>query len=363
MDGSTDTDKTNDSVWNFHVWNEAWFSRPDLIDPKFSGWQAIDATPQEQSDGAYQCGPCPLISIKQGQKVDYDWTFIFGEVNADVYNYVETKNGDYKQISTQPDSVGFNISTKAVGKNEREDVTLLYKFPEGSKEERASFNALEQQKELQVSGRLIIGDTQVGDPIKIMVELSSNKPVEGKSTAKVVINGNIIYYNGKQGDQIYNVTKNVDLPADGSEVNLAFVIEEDKYLKYLKLNHEIDFRVLVYSDADADVDTLLYKRFTFQEEEPKVLVGEKIDENEQGGFKVSFKNPLSIPLTNAEFTVEGSGAVSKQKSSPITIAPKQTATVAFDLKGAKKKGERIIKAQISSNELETIHSIKEVTIV
>jgi len=111
------------------------------------------------------------------------------------------------------------------------------------------------------------------------------------------------------------------------------------------------------------VDTLLYKRFTFQEEEPKILIGEKIDENEQGGFKVSFRNPLSIPLTNAQFSVEGSGVVSKQTSAPITIEPKQTATVAFDLKGAKKKGDRIVKAQISSNELETIHSFREVTVV
>jgi len=37
---------------NFHVWNDAWMARPDL--PKgYGGWQAIDATPQELSDGQY----------------------------------------------------------------------------------------------------------------------------------------------------------------------------------------------------------------------------------------------------------------------------------------------------------------------
>jgi len=41
-----------DSIWNFHVWNEVWFARPDL--PKgYGGWQAIDSTPQEKSDGSY----------------------------------------------------------------------------------------------------------------------------------------------------------------------------------------------------------------------------------------------------------------------------------------------------------------------
>lgn len=43
-----------DSVWNFHVWNEVWMSRPD-IDRMYGGWQAIDATPQESSGGMNIC--------------------------------------------------------------------------------------------------------------------------------------------------------------------------------------------------------------------------------------------------------------------------------------------------------------------
>ena len=45
-----DLKKGHDSVWNFHVWNEAWMTRPDL-DSGLGGWQAVDATPQETSDG------------------------------------------------------------------------------------------------------------------------------------------------------------------------------------------------------------------------------------------------------------------------------------------------------------------------
>ena len=40
-----------DSIWNFHVWNEAWMTRDDLPDPSYNGWQIIDATPQEESEG------------------------------------------------------------------------------------------------------------------------------------------------------------------------------------------------------------------------------------------------------------------------------------------------------------------------
>ena len=32
------------------MWNESFFTRPDLPDG-FDGWQALDATPQETSDG------------------------------------------------------------------------------------------------------------------------------------------------------------------------------------------------------------------------------------------------------------------------------------------------------------------------
>ena len=39
-------------MWNFHVWNECWMARPDL-QAGYGGWQAVDATPQETSDGIY----------------------------------------------------------------------------------------------------------------------------------------------------------------------------------------------------------------------------------------------------------------------------------------------------------------------
>ena len=41
-----------DSIWNFHCWTEAWMARSDL--PKgYGGWQAIDSTPQEKSNGEW----------------------------------------------------------------------------------------------------------------------------------------------------------------------------------------------------------------------------------------------------------------------------------------------------------------------
>lgn len=72
-----------DSVWNFHVWNDVYMARPDLP-AGFGGWQAIDATPQETSAGMYQCGPASLEAIKQGVVgLNYDVPFLISSVNAD----------------------------------------------------------------------------------------------------------------------------------------------------------------------------------------------------------------------------------------------------------------------------------------
>ncbi len=38
-----------DSIWNFHVWNDVWMARPDLTEG-FGGWEDIAATPREASD-------------------------------------------------------------------------------------------------------------------------------------------------------------------------------------------------------------------------------------------------------------------------------------------------------------------------
>lgn len=68
---------------NFHVWNEVWMKRLDLS-PDCSGWQMIDATPQELSEGAYRCGPASVAAVKKGEVLrPYDNAFLFAEVNAD----------------------------------------------------------------------------------------------------------------------------------------------------------------------------------------------------------------------------------------------------------------------------------------
>lgn len=87
------------------------------------------------SPGIFQCGPSPLIAVRQGDVyLPYDTKFVYAEVNADkVYWLVKKVDGEDKffRLSTETQGIGVNISTKAVGENERRDITWEYKYPEG----------------------------------------------------------------------------------------------------------------------------------------------------------------------------------------------------------------------------------------
>lgn len=96
---------------NYHCWNECYMTRPDLP-AGFGGWQVVDATPQETSDGTlslvkisanlqigkwrlkvfllrlfslkglYRCGPASVQAIKHGEICyPFDAGFVFAEVS------------------------------------------------------------------------------------------------------------------------------------------------------------------------------------------------------------------------------------------------------------------------------------------
>ncbi|XP_046871169.1 protein-glutamine gamma-glutamyltransferase 2-like isoform X1 [Hypomesus transpacificus] len=133
---------SGDSVWNYHVWVEAWMKRPDLSDDSvYDGWQVLDPTPQEKSSGVYCCGPTPVKAILLGHtNVLYDAPFVFAEVNADLVTWLVARDGSKRRIFSDSGSVGQNISTKSVGSDKRQNITDNYKHREGTTHERVSFN-------------------------------------------------------------------------------------------------------------------------------------------------------------------------------------------------------------------------------
>lgn len=139
-DGRLMDEMISDSIWNYHVWNEVWMERPDLgmAHGGYGGWQAVDATPQEMSDNMYRCGPAPVLAVKLGEVLrPYDCNFLYAEVNADkVFWRYDGPSQPLKLLRKDTLGIGHAISTKAVGRWEREDVTSAYKFAEKSSDER-----------------------------------------------------------------------------------------------------------------------------------------------------------------------------------------------------------------------------------
>lgn len=83
-DGNLMEEMNSDSIWNYHVWNEAWMTRPDINqneEQEYDGWQAVDSTPQEMSDMMFRCGPASVYAVKYGEILKpYDNSFLYAEV-------------------------------------------------------------------------------------------------------------------------------------------------------------------------------------------------------------------------------------------------------------------------------------------
>ncbi|ELK34498.1 Protein-glutamine gamma-glutamyltransferase 6 [Myotis davidii] len=118
---------------NFHVWNESWFARQDL-GPSYNGWQVLDATPQEESEGVFRCGPASVTAIREGDvHLAHDGPFVFAEVNADYITWLWNEDDSRERVYSDTKKIGRCISTKAVGSDSRVDITGLYKYPEEKK--------------------------------------------------------------------------------------------------------------------------------------------------------------------------------------------------------------------------------------
>lgn len=82
--------------------------------------------------GTYCCGPVPVRAIKEGDlSTKYDAPFVFAEVNADVVEWIRQEDGSMHKSINNSMVVGLKISTKSVGRDQREDITHTYKYPEG----------------------------------------------------------------------------------------------------------------------------------------------------------------------------------------------------------------------------------------
>uniref|UniRef100_A0A674JWN6 Protein-glutamine gamma-glutamyltransferase 4 n=1 Tax=Terrapene triunguis TaxID=2587831 RepID=A0A674JWN6_9SAUR len=372
-------DMTSDSVWNFHVWNDVWMKRPDLPQG-FDGWQAVDATPQEISQGVYQCGPCPLKAIRSGEVyLLYDSKFVFAEVNADrVFWQVKNVNGKQKLVKLREETkaIGKSISTKAVGKNRREDITTQYKFPEG--DQLRSF-----QHPVEDKMRLLViwfsADTRVvtcfisveirsgekvlwlGNPINlnIMVQNSS----AGACTINLVASCQLQSYTGKVEANLGSIKQTVQTKGKpGGSMNLSYPMS-DAYMKTItSVEDELLIKVNIIAEIQETNEKLTDElTLTFQYPPLKMEMPETAKINEDFTCSFIFKNTLSIPLEKCKLHVEGLGIFKMETIDQGDIMPGRIIKSQI-ICAPNKTGEKKIVAKLTSNQVKGISGEKTITI-
>ncbi|KAG7275966.1 hypothetical protein CRUP_008454 [Coryphaenoides rupestris] len=328
----------DDSVWNFHVWVESWMARPDLEPAEYDGWQASDATPQETSEGVFCCGPVPVKAIKEGELTKkFDAPFVFAEVNADVVNYVTLSTGDIVKFSESTDSVGQHISTKAVGQDERRDITHHYKYPEGSEEERRVFEKAQHRNKLQKKGQepglrlkvKLAKNMIVGSDFEVYAVLTNNSML-AKSYGFMLF-ARAVRYNSTRGESC-GFSSDPGSLAPGEEALLFLRLNYSDYGKVIGPDRMIQVTAFV-NDKD--------NREYLKAEKLIVLDEPRLDMELKGEARVgqaltadlSLLNPLPETLQDCSFTLEGVGLTQEK---PVTVklgpvAPQQEARASVQL--------------------------------
>ncbi|CAH0748849.1 unnamed protein product [Diatraea saccharalis] len=342
-DGTILENFTSDSVWNYHVWNEVWMERPDL-GPEYGGWQAIDATPQEMSEDMFRCGPASLRAVRDAEvQRPYDAGYVFAQVNADkiLWKY-SGEIQPLKLIKRDTVSIGQKISTKAIGRMEREDITDLYKYPERTLEERSTM-----EKALRRSGNIfaryylndafndVVFDFELRDDIKIGQQFTvvlhmKNRSTIEQYTVKGVLRVDTVTYRGKTGDNVKR--SDVDLvlgPEAKHKVEMLVTFNE----YYDRLVDQASFNIAaLVTIVEKQFDYFAQDDFRVRNPDIKISIEDKPVSKKQFTATVKLENPLPIPLKNGKFYIQGPGLDTQLKIElKENVAPGATATAQFQL--------------------------------
>ncbi|XP_075033754.1 protein-glutamine gamma-glutamyltransferase 2 isoform X2 [Mixophyes fleayi] len=362
--------KQKEIIWNFHCWVESWMTRPDLGE-SYNGWQAVDPTPQEKSEGVFCCGPTPVVAVKEGDlDQKYDVSFVFAEVNADLVCYLKQKDGTIRPTKYTA-QVGKNISTKAVGKDSSVDITHNYKYPEGSEDERRVFEKASQF--CNVPSRQT-ENVPSGVSIKIKVSEGMNKGCDFDVFA--VINNNteedkecrLMFcartssYTGEVGPECgMKDLLNLNLQAN-AEKRVPLRVLYEKYGCNLTQDNMIKVVALLHDYSTKDI-LLAMRDIHVKNPDIKVRMLGEPKQNRKLVAEISLTNPLSEPLVGCCFTLEGAGLTEGllQKELDGPVEPGQAVKVRVDLM-PKLSGLRKLVVDFESDHLKGVKGHKNVII-
>ncbi|XP_069567456.1 protein-glutamine gamma-glutamyltransferase K [Brachyistius frenatus] len=364
-------DKLNsDSVWNFHVWNDCWMARPDLP-PGYGGWQALDSTPQETSQGTFRCGPASVNGIRFGQVyLKHDTPFVFAEVNSDKIYWQENLDGTFSQIHSEKKAVGHCISTKAVGSDERADITHLYKHTEGSEEERIAVETASRYgSKPDMYSKAIAEDVYVevkmdGEgprmgadaQLSIVVKNLSSQPRQTMLHSQVAV----MYYTGVLKGAIKKETMPVEL-LPNEEKTIKWMLPYQQYQNQLVDQAAL---MLTLSGRVTETQQVLANQTSFRLRTPDLNItplGEAVVGKEMAA-KITFSNPLPRTLKGVVFRVEGLGL---QKGHEVVVGDvdgHSTVTLTEHFIPTQ-PGPRKLVASLDCKQLSQVHGVANIVVL
>ncbi|PVD20987.1 hypothetical protein C0Q70_19151 [Pomacea canaliculata] len=360
---------TNDSVWNFHCWNDVWIMRPDLP-PGYDGWHALDSTPQERSLGFFQCGPCPVAAVRKGDiNIGYDTAFVFAEHG----NQDKHKTTDRTALKNR---TVFDFDDSFV----RLDITEEYKPKEGSDAERRSvekalrytrFGEILFQGQAELKVELKEEDnkkTFVGQDVVANFVVTNITTVD-RRVAVTLTARNTHYWDRGIGDD--NIAKEkfgaVVLPSGQSQTFSLKI----PYAEYMKGNDEW-LSLFVYGCAVDLNDDMPYSA-------QRPYTGPAEAKSEQPvDVMVSVVNPLpDRPLTGCQFIMTGSLELADKGDKRFTsyfrmlradvsdVKAGEKFSISFKLKGTTTVANKTksMKFNLKSNELRDLNGDYELKLV
>ncbi|XP_048406361.1 protein-glutamine gamma-glutamyltransferase 2-like isoform X2 [Stegostoma tigrinum] len=349
--------KSEDSIWNFHVWAESWMARYDLR-PGNDGWQALDPTPQEKSEGVFCCGPAPVKAIKEGETdICYDVPFIFAEVNADCETWVYSKKGKKMKIDSNTRLVGQYISTKCVGSDDREDITANYKYPEGSEEERRIFQLAEKRRvPLKPENKLQLS-LKTNDPVYNGTTVKVSAVISNKNSTKRIctfkINAMKKKYNrSSRGECIKKYQQEIYV-AGHKDKTVEMEMSYQEYGELLDKYNLIRLTALVF-DAETNESAFVLKDIALFNPNISIQVRDVPVLSQKVIIVISFENILPVDLTNGVFTLEGAGLIEGQMEVWLgTINPGEVITKEISII-PKKMGLKKLTVDFDSDNLKDV---------
>ncbi|CAH2302357.1 -glutamine gamma-glutamyltransferase 5 isoform X1 [Pelobates cultripes] len=363
--------ESHDSIWNFHVWCECWMARRDLPSG-FGGWQVLDPTPQETSDGKYCCGPASVKAIKEGEvNLSYDGPFVFAMVNADCVSWLVYGKRREKYFC-DPHLVGNRISTKRAGSDDREDVTHHYKYQEESPLRRELTgaagktltqltrpyrNLLYGEAEFKVV-LMLTESPQLGQTINLAL-LAVNL-VRVAKTLKLSLTAQSVKHNGKEAHQFWKESMYIDL-GPGEEKWMLLQIPYTKYGPYLDDNYLV--RVTATGEQNITWEKLLVQK-DINLALPNILInflGSPVV-NKPCRVKLTFSNPLNEEIQDCLMVIEGSGLLKSQMKLQLgAMKPREKSVLEFQVIPFK-VGFKQLQVNFSSNKFRVIKGYKTVSV-